>query len=160
MGSLAWTLGVGRCAVALDRAGRKHFDMSPPNDDVRLRKIFAGLSEQGTILLVMKQPGHRPQAARRSPSHRAAVGYRRVEPCDGSRIGGRPLRRGSDGTDYARSRKCRTPQSLLEKLLRRPKIVCWSWSDSGFCASAVTAERDRTSSVGDSIFDPKGPSAP
>ncbi|MGO4611582.1 transposase, partial [Variovorax sp. 2RAF20] len=52
-------LNVGKAehhAVAVDRAGKKPFDKSLPNDEVRLREILASLNKHGSILLVVDQP--------------------------------------------------------------------------------------------------------
>lgn len=43
-------------AVAMDRAGKKHFDKALPNDEARLREILGSLGNHQRILLVVDQP--------------------------------------------------------------------------------------------------------
>jgi len=43
-------------ACALDRDGRRLFDAALPQDEARLRVLFAGLGEHGPVLVVVDQP--------------------------------------------------------------------------------------------------------
>ena len=43
-------------ACALDPAGRRLFDAALPQDEGRLRELFAHLAERGPVLVVVDQP--------------------------------------------------------------------------------------------------------
>ncbi|MEV7768196.1 IS110 family transposase [Microbacterium sp. NPDC086615] len=63
-------------AVALDRAGKKLYDKTLPQDEARLRQIIADLSIHGPVLVVVDQPatiGALPVAVARAAG--AIVGY-------------------------------------------------------------------------------------
>jgi len=63
-------------AVGLDPAGTRLFDKALPNDETKLRAVFARLAEHGPVLVVVDQPnaiGALPVTIARACGH--AVAY-------------------------------------------------------------------------------------
>ena len=59
-------------AVGLGRDGRRLFDKPLPNDEAKLRAVFAQLARQGRVLIVVDQPntiGALPVTVARAAGH-------------------------------------------------------------------------------------------
>ena len=66
----------GHHAVALNRAGKKLYDKTLPQDETKIRDILTQLADHGTVLVIVDQPatiGALPVAVARAAG--AAVGY-------------------------------------------------------------------------------------